>query len=185
MDVQSLTRLFLSENQFFDWATEKMLKLDEIIIVSHTPIIFFKQELSEASHQYVQALTKRLGSQSFRTTYFMSESELKRISLGVPGIEAMINWKREWTGRKNISPLVVSEGYFPSASFWIGVKGDKNVYTLIKIRFEKENKVSPIWIGINGELPRMHEVLDSLRQHSILFEEFLDKRSEALSSLEP
>jgi hypothetical protein len=181
------TKIFLEESKFFEWASEQLSLLDEIIIVSHTPIVFFHDDAAGAAKEYLQSLEKRFESEKLKTTYYMSHRELEvNITHGhsIPDrIDSMIKWRDIWNKQKNVHPLVVNEGFFISVSLFIGKHEGQTLHTIIKISYDKGNEQSPIWLGIMGEIPEFENVLVKMREHSTPFSEYLSKKIEILSNL--
>ncbi|MGB6463808.1 MAG: hypothetical protein WBF38_06255 [Nitrosotalea sp.] len=186
---KGLSHLFLEENKFFEWAGKQLLSLDEAIIVSHTPIVFFHEEAVGAARDYLSSLEKRFESEKLKTTYFMSHRELEiNISRGhsIPDrIDSMAKWREIWNKQKNVQPLVVEDGYFPSVSLFIGKHEGKTLHTLIKISFDKGKgqEQNPVWLGIMGDIPEFENVLIKMKKKSVLFSEYLTERMETLSNL--
>ncbi|MDE1812262.1 MAG: hypothetical protein KGH85_05280 [Thaumarchaeota archaeon] len=181
--------MFLQEEEFFNWAISNLEKLDEIIIISQTPIMFFKEEQMGIATTYLSALEKRFDLGHLRTTYFMPQNKLDSlISIKTPideRIDIMRKWEMKWYDKINISALVVENGYFPLVSFWIGKNKNEIKYVLMKLNFEDSKKLKPIWLFVKEDVPKLDKLLLTLKDHSKTFSEYLDKQIDSISLLEP
>ena len=182
---------FLSEDDFFRWATKLVGTLDELFVVSHTPIMFFDDEQVGPAKDYLKALYGRFVSGELRTTYFMSEGVMRthypRFDLTVPGsFQQMDQWQRTWELRQNVSVKVVRLGHFPSVSLFLGNEKGTVLTTTVKVRFEAESLAHPpLWLRVGGAIPGVDRLLRDLDKNSEPFGNFLSRlKTEKMKDLE-
>jgi hypothetical protein len=178
----------VSEENFFKWAIQQLCRLDEIIIVSHTPILFYKEEQLGVAKEYHKALEQRLSSQILNTTYFMNHDNLNKYIMEKSAqderIKLLRHWDDIWREKTNIKARVVKKGYFPLVSFWIGKQQNNTIYTMIKLAFEDPRRISPSWLGISGEVIGLKNIILKLLNNSLSFEEYIEKMIRVVDSIE-
>ncbi len=177
----------LSEDDFFSWAVDQLSTLDEVIIISHTPIMFFEEEQVRSAKLYLNALRERFESGYLNTKYFMSYDDLRKNIIKSPTLLSRIvlmrEWQYKWENKENVSVRVVSQGYFPKVSLWVGKQGDITQFTLIKMSFEDDKKMPPLWLRMKRNIPGVEEILVNLKQNSMSFTKYITKYIDSVDSM--
>lgn len=165
----------LPDAEFLEWAAKRVHDIHELIIASHTPIIFFNEERIGSGLKYHTALSNRFLQDINKTTYFVSEQELNKRIFQNRSYEDKINNLKEWRKiiktKKNVKLFVVKDGFFIVNSLWISIDNDLNKECFIKLRYENERFSQ--WLKISGNLSWLNKIINLFYKESIDFDQFL------------
>ncbi len=174
----------LYENEFFEIVIKEINRLNELIIVSQTPVMFFEEEQIGVGKIYLENLKNRFLNSKLKTIYFMSEKKVEdkiycfldmknnKVTDVQEKIKLLREWDQIWNDKQNISVYVVKKGCFPSSSFWIGKNNNKADFSMIKVNYENDKK-EPKWLSIKGEIKNIDNFLNQLIKDSWSFHEYI------------